>query len=203
MTAMDNMNDLKELLAKECDYKLPDNIMDRFLGMMDEIQIKAKELLIRGGVFDDNIYFLKEGIMCDRYFDGNIEKTHVFSLPGTMMISLHSYYMRIPAFFHVEACCDSTVMRITKKNFDKLTDEYHEFAKWITRMLFCQLYFFEMKLALIHGSAKERFISLIKNRPEIIANCSNAIIASYLGITQSYLSRLKKRLYVEEKTSAK
>lgn len=188
------MDNFKELLAKECDYTMPANILNLFLGMMKTVVVKAGEVLIYGGAKDDSIYFVKEGIMCYRYFDGCKEKTHVFAMPGTMMVSWHSYYMNLPSFYHIEACCDSLVLKLSKNDFDALIDRYHVFAKWISRMLFCQMYFFEMKTSVIQGSAKERFISLIKNRPEIMEKVQLKIIAEYLGITQSYLSRLKKNL---------
>lgn len=188
------MDNFKELLAQECDYIMPDNVLKHFLELMVPVKIKAGEALIYGGSKDNNIYFVKEGIMCYRYFDGAKERTHVFAMPGTMMISWHSYYMNLPSFYHVEACCDSVCLRLSKNNFDTLIDQYHAFAKWISRMLFCQMYFFEMKASVIQGSAKERFLSLIKNRPEIMGKVQLKIIAEYLGITQSYLSRLKKDL---------
>lgn len=188
------MDNFKKLLAQECDYTIPDDVLNLFLGMMKTVQVKAGEALIYGGAKDDSIYFVKEGIMCYRYFDGSKEKTHVFAMPGTMMVSWHSYYMNLPSFYHVEACCDSVVLKLSKNDFDALIDRYHVFAKWISRMLFCQMYFFEMKTSVIQGSAKERFISLIKNRPEIMEKVQLKIIAEYLGITQSYLSRLKKNL---------
>ena len=55
----------------------------------------------------------------------------------------------------------------------------------------CQLYFYEMKQAVINGNARERFKSLMDRRPEIMARVPMKKIASYLGITQSYLCRLK------------
>ena len=61
-------------------------------------------------------------------------------------------------------------------------------------MAYCQLYFYEMKLCVIKGDARERFRSLIQNRPEILEKVPLNAIASYLGITPSYLSRLKKKL---------
>ena len=49
-----------------------------------------------------------------------------------------------------------------------------------------------MKNSVINGDAKERFLSLVKNRPEIMEKVPLKFVASYLGITQSSLSRLKK-----------
>jgi hypothetical protein len=61
-----------------------------------------------------------------------------------------------------------------------------------------QLYTHEMKLSLINGEAKERFLALMRNRPEIMARVPLKIIASYLGITPQYLYQLRKT-YLEKK----
>ena len=65
---------------------------------------------------------------------------------------------------------------------------------WALRYAQGQLFYLEKKDSVINGNAKERFISLIHKRPEIIEKVALKHIASYLGITQPYLSLLKKQL---------
>ena len=142
----------------------------------------------------DRILGITEGIMRSVYFDGVKERTLAFALPGTMSMSLHSYYMNRPVFLQHEACCEAAVLCSTKQNFDRFISLYPEFAQWALNMAYCQLYFYEMKLCVIKGDARERFRALIQNRPEILEKVPLNAIASYLGITPSYLSRLKKKL---------
>lgn len=49
-----------------------------------------------------------------------------------------------------------------------------------------------MKNRLIAGSAKERYVSFLKNRPEILNQVQLKVIASYLDVTPQYLSKLRK-----------
>lgn len=188
------MESLKKLLAGEAQYQLPDEVLDRLLGMMTEIRLKTDDPLVAYGSLNTDIYILKEGILRLIYFDGENERTYAFALAGTMVMSLHAYYMRRPAFMQVEACTESTVLKISKERFDRLMEESHEFALWVASASMQQLYFLEMKQSVINGTAKERFMGLINNRPEIMEKVRQGIIASYLGVTQSYLSRLKKQL---------
>ena len=183
---------MKKLLAREAIYQLPGDVMDRFLGMMTEESLKTGEPLISYGSLNTNIYIIKEGILRLIYFDGINERTYAFALPGTMIMFYHAYHMRQPSFMQVEACTESTVLKISKREFDALMEDSHEFALWICNSSIQQLYFLEMKMSVINGTAKDRFTSLIKNRPEIMEKVSLKIIASYLGITPQYLSKLKK-----------
>jgi CRP-like cAMP-binding protein len=178
---------------------MSDETMDMFFGLMTEVELKGGEPLIPYGRFDDNVYILKRGIMRTVYFDGLKEITYSFALPGTMMISYHSYYMRTPSFFQLEACCDSVLMKITKREFVQLMQQSNDFAQWIIWLSAAQLWIYEKKLSVVNGDAKERFESLVKNRPEIIEKVSAKIIASYIGITPQYFSKLKRRYAPEMK----
>jgi flagellar biosynthesis chaperone FliJ len=90
-------------------------------------------------------------------------------------------------------------MKIPKAKFMGLAHQSHDFAEWMMSMSLEQLLFFEKKRVVMNGNAKERLEALMKNRPEIMENVSSKIIASYIGITQSYLSTLKKEFARELK----
>ncbi len=173
---------------------MPDELLERFTDAMTEVRLKNKDALMPYGKLDNNIYVQKSGIIRMCWFDGEKEKTYGFSTPGTVIISYHSYFMRQPSFFQYESCGESVVMKISKSKVDEMEADSHEFARWLSAIHLQQLYFNEFKYAVINGAAKERFRSLINNRPEIIARVPLKIIASYLGVTPNYLSYLKRTL---------
>ncbi len=191
-------NRLKQLLYDEYRYKMPDELFDRFIGAATEVWLKNGEVLIPYGRLDTNIYIHKSGIIRACYLDGENEKTYGFTNPGTVIISYHPHFMHRPSFFQFESCGESTVMKISKKDVDEMVDSSHEFAKWMLVVQSYKLYYFEFKYSVINGNSMERFIALIQNRPEIMAHVPLKIIASYLGITPTHLSRLKKSLKSEK-----
>jgi CRP-like cAMP-binding protein len=176
-------------------YKLPGPLLDTLLASSTEITVKPRHPLIDYGRMDDNVYILKEGIVRYSWFDGTNERTYGFAMPGTMMISYHCYYMRRPSFFRLEACRREMVaLRLSKKDLDALIDAHPEVAKWMLNLSLGQLHINEVKMSVINGTARERFEAMIKNRPDIMSEVSMRAIASYLGVTPAYLSRLKKGL---------
>lgn len=189
---------MKGLLAEECEYRLRDDVMTDFLTRMEVVKIKNRHILIEAGTVDSNIYIVKDGILADVYLDGDCERCWGFSLPGTMSCSSASYYYGRPAFYRVVACGATEVLRMSKSDFDGLIASSHEFARWALSMSQCQVYYFEYKNTVINGNAAEKFASLVKDRPEIVKWVPNKLIASYLGITQQYLSRLKQRMLYRE-----
>lgn len=191
------METLKKLFDEEGRYyRISDELKDMLLGaVVETLHIKSGETLIPYGKLDENIYIIKEGITRRVYFDGMKEKTYAFATPGTLMMSYHSYYMRLPSFYQIEACCDSVILKISKKGFQEMIKQSHEFTQWMLDLAHGQLWFYEKKASLINGTtAKERFMSLVVNRPDLLEKVPLKIIASYLGITQSSLSRLRREL---------
>lgn len=78
------MENIKELLLKECDYPLPDKIMESFLEPKSERFLKRNEILVMGGMINTNIYVVEEGILRYTYMDGTRE--------GYLWICLAGYY---------------------------------------------------------------------------------------------------------------
>ncbi|MBO5747851.1 MAG: Crp/Fnr family transcriptional regulator [Muribaculaceae bacterium] len=188
------MDTLKRLLRLECEFQLSDELMDSFLSRFTKRDIKSKSTLISCGEIDSNVYIVKEGIFRVSHMDGTKEITLGFALPGTMVVSWFSFYYNKPSYFQIDACCDSVVLELPKQVFDSYVKESHEFSQWALSMAQCQLYYDEMKQSVINGNAKERYISLLNNRPEILQNVPLGIVASYLGVTPQYLSYIRKQL---------
>lgn len=123
------MDKVGTLLLKECNYPLPEKVMERFLAPKQDIYLKRNEILVMSGMIDTNIYVVEEGILRFSYMNGTREVTFGFALPGTMIISMHSFYCHLPVFYQIEACCPSKVIKIQKKHYDTLVAESHDFAR--------------------------------------------------------------------------
>lgn len=188
------MNNLKLLLREECHFQLSDELLDSFLSQFKERELKSKSALISCGDIDTNVYIVKDGILRVSHMDGTKEITVGFALPGTMLISWFSFYNNRPSYFQIDACCDSIILQLPRQIFNKYVAESHEFSQWALNMAQCQLYYDELKQSVINGNAKERYLSLLNNRPEILQKVSLGVVASYLGVTQQYLSYIRKQL---------
>lgn len=188
------MERIKELLNHESKYKLDPETMDKLLNMAVPVYFRRGQIVFDEGSVDKDIYILKEGIVAYTYMDGSNERCYAFALPATIIYSSASYLMNETSFYRVSACCDTVMLRISKQDFDLMIDSCPEFARFILGVTMNQLYLIERKNILINGNSAERFRMVIKNRPEIVRHVTSKLIASYLGITQQHLCRLKKKL---------
>lgn len=187
---------LRDLIRKESAYPICDNLIDRLVDSGVVIRFRTGEPITRAGDIDPDFYILAEGIMRCWHTEGEgaVERTSYFGLPGTLCVSYHSYLLGQPSPNNHEACCPCTVVRIRKEAVSALVDASPEFARWCLGNAQFQLYFFEMKGRVIQGPARERYESILTRRPEIIKNVPLKIIASYLGITPQYLSKLRRQV---------
>ena len=122
------------------------------------------------------------------------EVTVGFSSKGTILLSPLGYSQSIPAHIYAVACNRCVVKKIPKQVFDRKIEESHEFARWMYTVAVRQLEMIERKLRMLNGTTKERYEALIANRQNIIRSVSSKVIASYLGITTSYLCKIKRKI---------
>lgn len=216
---METNDDLMRLLALEAKYQAPAGVLDEFLAGAVAEDLDTYEAMIDAGEFDPDIYVVRKGLVRGTYMDRNIEKTAGFALPGTLLISFHCYYGGEPSYYRFEACCPTTVMRISRDYFDALLRRLPEFAMWVMSAHQNQLYYNESKNLVLSGDATSRLMQLTRRLSGLVSDIEGTvdhelrvkselytrwkeifrivpskIIASYLGITEQHLSKIKRNL---------
>lgn len=128
-----------------------------------------------------------------KFLDHNKETVDTFSLPGTMFTEYHCYYAGKPSHAFFEACCPTMLLKIPARAYDDLISRSHEFAIWCLSMAQCQLYTYEIRELNLSGSVRDRYMTLMDHRPDIIRQVSLRTIAAYLGVSPQYLSTLRTK----------
>jgi CRP-like cAMP-binding protein len=149
-----------------------------------------------------NGYLLKEGKICDEYFflekgfmrafahdtEGNDVTTSFFS-QGKVVFEVSSFFNRIPSKENIQAMEDCTGWFITYEQLNGLF-QFREFGRMVLVRGFSSLK--TRMLSLITETAEQRYDALLKTNPEIFQYAQLKHIASYLGITDTSLSRIRK-----------
>ena len=106
-----------------------------------------------------------------------------------------SFYLQEPSRYSIRAVTDCNVWELTKENFEIGKEKIANLqiiAFKITNLFHRNI---EKRFeSLITQTAEERYVDLVKNHPKIINSISLKMIASYLGITDVALSRIRSRL---------
>jgi len=142
-------------------------------------------------------YFLEEGYI--RSFtldkDGQEVTTNIYSAPCFVNDFL-SFFKQQPAkqsFQALTDCSGWTMNFETEEKYFHQLPELREFGRLLVLHHFDLLQ--ERMFEMIKEPAENRYLKLLSKHPDIFQNVSLKIIASYLGITDTSLSRIRKEIF--------
>jgi len=158
-----------------------------------EVVLKNTTILKEGQVCT-KLYFLEKGVGRSYYLHENGKYiTQWFFSEGTFMTSLESFFQERPSLNYIEIIEESVVYSISKKNLDLLFKKYHKMEKFGRIISTEMITKISDKLnAIQFQTANERYKYMLKEFPNISNRVPLGYIASYLGITQETLSRIRK-----------
>lgn len=157
---------------------------------------KKDDILIEAGKTCDWIAFVCSGIVRNYYMSSKDEEvTYCLTFPDTFITAYSSFISGEKTFENIQALTDIEVLLLKKKQFSDLINSS---TGWLifSKVFAEQSYVLMEKrlLALQMESAEKRYTDLITYQPKVIQQVPLKYIASYLGITQRHLSRLRKNL---------
>lgn len=172
--------------------KLSKEAETAFMKTIVKKEFKKKKLLEEEGKICNHLYFVEKGVARTFYYKNGKEVTYWLAAENDFVGSMASFFSRTPSNKHVETLEDC---RLWIFDYDRLEDLYAG-SKELERMgrLFANygMTVLEKKFDDFHSmSAKERYDVLVTKHPQILQRVSLGIIASYLGITQETLSRIR------------
>ncbi len=157
-------------------------------------QIAKNQFFLEAGKRCSKVAFLCRGILCSFIYsrEGDEVVKH-FIEPDQFFTDLESYEKVQPARLNIVAVTDTAILSIGKKENTKLQDKLPQWKSaqgiFASQALNTMI---QMQNFLRFGSAAEQYQYFVKNFPNLARHVPLKYIASYLGITQSSLSRLRR-----------
>ncbi|TKC01981.1 Crp/Fnr family transcriptional regulator [Pedobacter cryotolerans] len=198
MMPNENLYPLHQNLLKVCNaiQPLSDALQKAIVAQTKVIQVKRKTRLLNAGETSDAIYFIISGAARVYYLDKEgVETTSWFLFENEFLISVYSFFTGEPSFEYLETIEDCTLIMLNRGTLNELYLQYLEFNV-IGRKLTEYYYIRNEKQAndLRMLTAKQRYQALFTSNPKLINRVSLGYIASYLGISQETLSRIRKQI---------
>ena len=159
-------------------------------------QIARNELQMQVGKIADEYLYLEKGYMRSfAYSTEGDEVTTNFYLPGQMVFEVSSFFNRTRSKEGIQALTDCEGWFLTYEALNDLFHGFPEFREFGRSMLVKGFANLKIRmLSMITETAEERYEQLLQDQPEIFQHASLKNIASYLGITDTSLSRIRKEL---------
>ena len=157
---------------------------------------KKGDLLLQDGQVSDCYYILEEGIVRSYIYDyqGNDISTNFFC-KDELVIEVASIFHRIPTQEYMVCLTDCVLWEIKFDVFQDLFESIPALTEWGRAWMALQLLITKKRtLDIISLSAIDRYKLLLEEKPQILQQAPLKYIASYLGITDTSLSRIRKEL---------
>jgi CRP-like cAMP-binding protein len=169
------------------------NGLDTIASHFEELEFKKNEYLLKQGKIS-GYYYIAEGFVRAFTFDINGNEITTFFYPKERVaFEASSFFLHQPSTEYLQAITDCKVYATSFEKLNLLFHSVPEFREFARAMLVKEFVAYKQRtLSMINKSAEERYANLVGDSNEIFKYAQLKHIASYLGITDTSLSRIRK-----------
>lgn len=175
---------------------LSDEEENRITAGIKEISIQKGKVFVEAGKVSQRIAFVKEGVFRSLYYNKQGDDfTRYFIYEGRFIGDFHGFVNQTPSNEYIEAITDGILLVIDYDHFKTIETEIS-----IWPVLIAKLHAFvaenKLKVAstMLNLDAKSRYLHFLDHYPGLANRVPQAMLASYLGITPSSFSRIRKNI---------
>ncbi len=161
---------------------------------LTEITLNKNDFLLTQGNVCRHLYFLEKGALRGFYNLDGKEITHWFGFEKDFVTSFHSFITGAPAVENIQLLEGCSLWAIAKETLTDLFNHHHDIER-LVRIAY-EKYYIRLEERYVNAqfkSATQRYEELIQQSPHILERVPLGFIASYLGISQETLSRIRSR----------
>ena len=167
-----------------------------FLSKTEIKQYKAKTVLVNAGEISKYSYFVNSGLLRSFNINDNIvEHVLSFACEGWWIGDIYSLISKKPGNLFIEVLEDAEVVLLTRESQNELFTEIPKLERFFRILTENSLVAHQERLMdNLSLTAEERFDKFCKRYPTIIQRVPQKQIASYIGVTPEFFSKMKSRL---------
>ena len=161
-----------------------------------EIELRKGEYLSEAGKIPRQVGFVLEGIFRFCYYNNKGEEITNYLIDENHFVTDYlNFDANMASSEYVQAVTDCKLLVFSKQNWDELNNTIVGWDKIITKIVQkCLTLKIESRSPLVSEDATTRYLSFIQQFPTLANRVPLSYIASYLGITQQSLSRIRKNI---------
>lgn len=160
-------------------------------------KLAKNDFLIKEGQICRAMNFLNKGTCRTFNLKNGKEITTNFFFDGSFITDYSSLITQKPTTEYIQALEECEFIYLSYQKMQEFYQKYASmqlFGRLIAEKVFLNLYQRQQDFLLLNP--KERYLALMERRPKVVLNLPQIYVASYLGITPEYLSRLRRELRV-------
>lgn len=175
---------------------IPKNELPSIISKYRRVVYKKDALLLKEGQVEKSYWFIESGFVRSYVIDtSGTEITFNLYGPEDAVVDYPSMFFSSPTRENIHAVSDCVCWEIDFEDFQKL---FHTIPSYRDqqRGLLVDSYFSlkERSISLIADQAKDRYLKLLRQKPLILQHVPLKYIATFLGVTDTSLSRIRKEI---------
>jgi len=168
---------------------------DALASVVKRLELPKGYILVKEDTVCNYLYFVEKGLTRTYYFKDGKDVTDWISAENSFACSIVSFITRKPDRRIIELLEPSVLHAINYDKLEELYSRFHEIERLGRRLVSSGLVQMQQKFDDLHfATAIERYQTLMKTNPTHILRVPLGMIASYLGITQETLSRIRSQV---------
>lgn len=175
---------------------LKDSEISNGLNYFEQKSFEKGDILIEAGKICNWMAFVNSGVLRNFYISSKDEEvTYCLTFPNKVISAFSSFMTQRVTFENIHALTNVELLVIRHKKYYELmnsSENWLKFSRFIAEQSYIEME--NRLLALQMESAKKRYEDLLKFNPDYLQIVPLKHLASYLGITQRHLSRLRKEI---------
>ena len=157
--------------------------------------IEKGDFVLKHDAICKHMYYVNKGLVRIFYYKNGKNITEWFAGESNFCFSITSFFNEIPSKLVIEAIDDSEIILLSKVGLQKLKTSNIEIANLLIEFFSRSLILSQKRMeSLQFETAKQRYTNLLKEQPAIINKVPLQYIATFLGITQETLSRIRAKI---------
>ncbi|KUJ53379.1 Crp/Fnr family transcriptional regulator [Chryseobacterium sp. JAH] len=162
----------------------------------EKVVFQKGEFILEEGKTANEYYILVRGLARSFVtdFNGNDVTTHFF-VENEIVIEVSSLFQRIPTQENIVCITDCELLKIDFDTFQKLYHKIQNLSEWGRAWMSQELFAYKQRsVEMFTLSATKRYLNLLEQKPQVVQFAPLKQIASYLGVTDTSLSRIRKEI---------
>ncbi|QQT25700.1 Crp/Fnr family transcriptional regulator [Sphingobacterium spiritivorum] len=158
--------------------------------------LKKGDYFIREGNESREVALIVSGIFRSYYLKENMDEiTYCFRFPDELMAAYSSLIQQTPSQENIQAISNAELFVISAEDIRKLDDLYPNWIRLQKTIAEQQYIELEQRIfQLQRQQANQRYADLLQHQPDYIHLIPLHYLATYLGITQRHLSRIRREI---------
>ncbi|QHT70148.1 Crp/Fnr family transcriptional regulator [Rhodocytophaga rosea] len=172
-----------------------------FTAHLQPLMIRRKQFLLHRGEICKYSAFVNMGCLRGYTIDADgFEHILSFAPPDWWIADMYSLISQQPGLLNIDAMEDSQVWLLSKANQEKLYIEVPKFERFFRIITEKSLVSYQQRtIDSLSLPAQERYLNFCKRYPSIIHSIPQKYVASYIGVTPEFLSKMRNDLLKQER----